>query len=145
MATIRQGLINRVSTTPSRKEQSPSRAYRGFSTVSPDVEGYRLYDFDLIKQDIINHFHIRQGEKLSDPTFGTIIWDMLWEPFTPEVQQLIVDNVTSIINNDPRVSASDITVDTYEHGIQIECTLTFLKYNISDTLRFRFDQNNGFV
>lgn len=118
------------------------RAYRGFSTINDD-SNFRLYDFELIKQDIINHFHIKQGEKLSDPTFGTIIWDMLWEPFTPEVQTAIVENVTTILNYDPRVQATGINIDSYEHGIIIECQLTYIKYNISDVLRFRFDQKNG--
>ena len=52
---------------------------------------FAKYDFELIKQDLINHFHIRQGEKLSDPGFGTIIWDMLFEPFTSDVQDAIVE------------------------------------------------------
>jgi len=56
------------------------KTYKGFSTVNPDNIGFQLYDLQLVKQDIINHFHIRQGELLSNPNFGTIIWDILYEP-----------------------------------------------------------------
>ena len=116
-----------------------------FSSVNNSKEGYSLYDFELIKQDLINHFHIRQGEKISDPNFGTIIWDLLYEPFTIDVQEAIINDVTKIVNYDPRLSVEDITVDTYEAGITVDCTITFLAYNISEQLRFKFDQANGLV
>jgi len=121
------------------------RTYRGFSTVSADSESYTLYDLALIKQDLINHFHIRQGEKLSDPEFGTIIWDMLFEPLTEDLKELILKNVEDIINYDPRVRADEVVVTSYESGLQIECTVTYLPYNVSETLQFRFDQANGIV
>ncbi len=121
------------------------RTYRGFSTISADSESYTLYDLALIKQDLINHFHIRQGEKLSDPEFGTIIWDMLFEPLTEDLKELTLKNVEDIINYDPRVRADEVVVTSYESGLQIECSVTYLPYNVSETLQFRFDQANGLV
>lgn len=121
------------------------RTYRGFSTISADSENFSLYDFSLIKQDILNHFHIRKGEKLSDPNFGTIIWDVIFEPLTEDIQNLIIQDVEEIINYDPRVEAEEIVVTAYESGIQIECELTYLPYNISENLRLRFDQDNGII
>lgn len=140
MSTLEKNLYKRVSVSAGPQQATNSRAYRGFSTVNENTEGYALYDFELIKQDIINHFHIRQGEKLSDPQFGTIIWDLLFEPFTDVVKDSIVQNVTAIVNYDPRVSVNQIIVDTYESGITVDCTITYLPYNISEQLLFRFDQ-----
>ena len=122
-----------------------TKTYKGFSTVDPDQTGFNLYDLQLVKQDIINHFHIRQGELLSNPEFGTIIWDILYEPLTERLKDVIVENVSTIINYDPRVNVVDVVVDQYESGIQIEATLMFLPYNISEQMRFTFDQNNGFL
>ena len=121
------------------------RTYRGFSTISADSESYTLYDLALIKQDILNHFHVRQGERLQNPEFGTIIWDLLFEPLTEELKSAIIKNVEDIINYDPRVRADEIILTTYDSGIQIECTLTYMPYNISESLRFRFDQAAGLV
>jgi len=143
MSQLEKNLYKRV-TVPQKQQGTPqaSRAYKGFSTV--DAEGgFSKYDFDLIKQDLINHFHIRQGEKLTDPSFGTIIWDLLFEPFTTDIQEAIVNDVTTIVNYDPRLSVQEIVVDTYEKGITVECSITFLPYNISESLRFKFDQANG--
>ena len=52
-------------------------------------------------------------------------------------------NVTNIVNYDPRVKANGVAVTEFESGLQIECTLTYLTYNISEQLRLRFDKANG--
>jgi phage baseplate assembly protein W len=121
------------------------RTYRGFSTISEETQGYTLYDLALIKQDIINHFHVRQGERLMNPEFGTIIWDVIFEPLTDDLRSLITKNVEDIVNYDPRVRVDDIIITSYENGIQIECDLTYLPYNISESMRFKFDQDNGLI
>ena len=145
--TANQKLFNKVVLKgPAARANVPgSKTYKGFSSVSGDSKSYSLYDLALIKQDIINHFHIRQGERLENPTFGTIIWDVLFEPLTEDLKQLIVKNVEQIINYDPRVNANNVIVTTYESGLQIECTLTYLPYNIQESLQFKFDQANGLI
>lgn len=131
---------------PSKNKDIPgTKTYKGFSTVSGDSKSFALYDLALIKQDLINHFYIRQGERLENPTFGTIIWDVIFEPLTEDLKQLIIKNVETIINYDPRVQAQSVIVTTYESGIQIECLLTYLPYNIQEALNLRFDQANGLL
>ena len=121
------------------------KMYKGFSTVNTNTENYNLYDFELIKQDLFNHFYTRQGERLMQPEFGTVIWDLLFEPLTPEVKDIILKNVNTIINYDPRIKAENVVVTGYDQGIQIQCTLTFLAYNIQQTLQLKFDQANGLL
>lgn len=135
--TILPAVPNTVPITP--------KMYKGFSTISLDTENFKLYDIALVKQDLLNHFNIRQGERLMQPTFGTIIWDLLFEPLTEELKTLIIQNVNQIINYDPRTSAQQVIVTTYENGIQIECILTYLPYNISEALQLRFDQSAGLL
>jgi phage baseplate assembly protein W len=128
---------------PTKPELVAPKTYRGFSTIHSNAEHFSLYDFDLIKQDILNHFHIRQGERLMQPRFGTIIWDLLFEPLTADVKSLIEQDVTSIINYDPRVSISDTSITTYESGIEIAFTLAYNPYRVSEQITLRFDQENG--
>ena len=40
--------------------------YTGFSTYNR-LRKFRLTDFDLVRQDLFNHFSIRRGEKLMNP------------------------------------------------------------------------------
>ena len=143
MSTLEKNIYKRVKVTNSKQPKKPasSTAYRSISTVNPANEGFRLYDLAVIKQDIINHFHIRQGEKLENPEFGTIIWDTL----TEGLKVSIIENVEAIINYDPRVVVDNVIVDTYESGIQIECTLIYLKYSIAESMILQFDREAGLL
>tara|TARA_B100000676_G_C17913405_1_gene751280 strand:- start:551 stop:982 length:432 start_codon:yes stop_codon:yes gene_type:complete len=133
-------------TVPSGKNKQPSttnRAYKGISTVNPDNNSKSLFDISLIKQDIINSFHIKQGEKLMNPEFGTIIWDAIYEPLTEDMKEAIAKNVSDIVNSDPRVVVNSIECDSYESGILVDVDLTYLPYNISERLRLKFDEESG--
>jgi phage baseplate assembly protein W len=121
------------------------RTYKGFSSVSTETNNGALYDLALIKQDLINHFHIRKGEKLENPEFGTIIWDMLFEPMTEQVKELIVNDVSTIVNSDPRIKNISTIVTQVEQGIQIELTLLYVPYNIQESMQFAFDSKNMLV
>lgn len=139
-------LYNKIVLRPNnRTDTIAPKMYKGFSTVSENTENFALYDFQLIQQDLLNHFYTRQGERLMNPTFGTVIWDLLFEPLTEEIKNVITENVNQIINYDPRINATQVTVTQYESGIQIECLLTYLPYNISQAMQLRFDQNNGLL
>jgi phage baseplate assembly protein W len=147
MSTQEKKLYKDVTVKSNKRPQPQvqSRAYRGISTTNPENTSFNLYDIALIKQDIINHFHIRVGERLENPEFGTIIWDVIFEPMTDGLRDAIANNVTDIINFDPRVSVEKVTVDTYESGIMVECTLTYLPYNISESMRMKFDEDNAIL
>jgi phage baseplate assembly protein W len=136
---------NKLTITSAQANPPTPQMYRGFSTVNKDNQNFALYDFELIKQDILNHFYVRQGERLMQPAFGSIIWTVLFEPLTPEIQDLILQNVNEILNYDPRVQASNIIITPYDQGIQIECKLTYLPYNIQQNLQLKFDQQNGLL
>ena len=145
MATNDASLYKGITiSSPENNKPVVSKQYRGISTVA-NPKSFKIYDINCIKQDIINHFYIRQGEKLENPEFGSIIWDILFEPFTEDLKEAIVKNVTQIINYDPRVNVDSVIVDTYESGIQIDCSLTYLQYSISETLRIKFDQEAGLL
>jgi phage baseplate assembly protein W len=140
-------IYSRVPTTANSNSTQDTivQRYRGFSTVNKNTQNFALYDFELIKQDLLNHFYIRQGERLMQPNFGTIIWDLLFEPLTPEVQNIILQNVNEIFNSDPRIQASNIVITPYDTGLQIECSLKYFLYNLQETLQMKFDQANGLM
>jgi phage baseplate assembly protein W len=125
-------------------QDTGSFTYRGFSS-RETKKGFKLYDIDLVKQDIINHFYIRKGEKLENPEFGTIIWDMLFENFTEEVKKLISEDVETIINYDPRIAINSIIVDATDQGIRIEADIVYIPFNINERMTFDFDKNNSII
>jgi phage baseplate assembly protein W len=118
-----------------------SFTYKGFSS-KENKSNFKLYDIDLVKQDLINHFHIKKGEKLENPNFGTVIWDLLFEPMTEEVRTLIAKDVEEIINYDPRIAVQTVNVDSTDQGIQITAELLYLPFNVSERMTFDFDRSN---
>jgi len=116
--------------------------YRGFSTVGRSKK-FRLTDFALVKQDLINHFNIRKGEKLMNPDFGTIIWNVLYEPLTSDLKSVIISDINSIARFDPRLSIDNVVVTEFDRGIQIELELRYLQTNQSGLLNLQFDNQTN--
>ena len=132
--------INKATTA----QTSSSFRYKGFSS-NETKNNFKLYDIELVKQDLMNHFYIRKGEKLENPNFGTIIWDMLFENFTSEVRRLITEDVEQIINYDPRVKVNALTIDTTDQGIRIQADIVYLPFNVNERMTFDFDKTNNIV
>jgi hypothetical protein len=112
--------------------------YKGFSTVNR-YKKFRVTDIDLIKQDLINHFNIKKGEKVMQPDFGTIIWSLLFEPMTATVRQAIIDDVKTVVGYDPRTNLQNITINEYQNGIQIMVDLLYIPTNQLTALNLQFD------
>lgn len=115
--------------------------YRGFSTIG-QFKKFQLSDIELVKRDLLNHFSIRKGEKLMQPNFGSIIWDLLYEPLTPEVQEVLTADIKQIIEYDPRVSVLGVIIDQLDSGIQVQVDLNYLPGNYSESLILKFDSQS---
>jgi hypothetical protein len=115
--------------------------YKGFSTIGQNTK-FRLTDFDLVKRDVLNHFYIRKGEKLMNPSFGTIIWNVLYEPFTEDLKSIIQADIKAIANYDPRVSFDKIVVTEYDQGLQILLELRYLQTNQSNLMNLQFNSDS---
>jgi phage baseplate assembly protein W len=113
--------------------------YKGFSTIDQNKK-FRLTDMDLIKRDLLNHFAIRKGEKLMNANFGSIIWNILFEPLTPDVKALIVEDIQRVVSYDPRIRIDNVLVDELDQGLQIQLDITLLPDNYSDVLQLQFDR-----
>lgn len=122
---------------------SVTQIYRGISTVDPDATSINLYDADLIKQDLLNHFNIRKGEKIYNANFGTIIWDVLFEPMTESIKDAVMKDALSIFDAEPRINATNVTIIQKDYGIQLYAEIEFIKIRVVEKIIFDFDQANG--
>jgi phage baseplate assembly protein W len=132
-----------VSNYNSQHTNRLSQFYRGFSTVDSTNYGSKLYDFDLIKQDILNHFNTRKGSRVMNPTFGTIVWDLIMEPLTENVRELLQQDIEAICSFDPRAYPIQIDISEYEQGYLVEITLAMRNTDESSTMKLVFDQKLG--
>jgi phage baseplate assembly protein W len=115
--------------------------FKGFSSRA-EQKNFKLYDFEVAKQDLINRLSIRKGERVENPEFGTIIYDALFEPFTDALKDDILEDITANLNADPRISTEEILVSEADKGIAIQATITYVPLNITEKLRFNFDENS---
>ena len=85
----------------------------------------------------------RKGERVMLPTYGSIVWDLLFDPLTEGNKDLIVEDTQRIANKDPRTELINVGVDEYEHGISVSLLLEYKPFNIQDTLYIQFQRSNN--
>jgi phage baseplate assembly protein W len=116
--------------------------YKGFSTYNRQKK-FRLTDFDIAKQDLFNALHIRKGEKLMNPNYGTIIWAIIFEPYSDSVKEVVVNDIKRVIAGDPRLFLEEINLNPVEQGIMVNITVRFKQTNELSTMQVMFDQNTA--
>lgn len=122
-----------------------SQFYKGFSTVDETNRNSSVYDFDIVKQDLLNHFNTRLGERVMNPEFGSIIWNLLFEPFTESIRTTIEADIKRILSSDPRITNPVIKVAEAEFGLLLEVTINFAGTSQAETMRLAFDKNAGLL
>jgi phage baseplate assembly protein W len=77
------------------------------------------------------------------PLYGSIIWELLFEPMTVEIQDLIFEDAKNIVNQDPRwkLKEAQITSSEITQQIFLDLLLTYVPSTTEETLRVAFDLN----
>lgn len=111
----------------------------GFSTIDKRKPPFTLTDFELIKRDLLNHFSTRKGERMMLPEFGTIIYDLLMDPLDTTTKELIIEDATRIIEEEPRVAMDGMKLSEQDQVILLETQLTYLPNGVTEPLAVQFD------
>lgn len=106
----------------------------GFSTYGKRTGTQVLEDKELAKRDLLNHFYTRKGERLGEPEFGSILPELIFEPFTQRTIDLADEDVRSIIDLDPRWELINYEIDSDNHTLTIEVDLRYVKDLSEDRL-----------
>jgi phage baseplate assembly protein W len=102
------------------------RKFKGFSTVEKTHGSFKSYDLDLVKRDVLNELYTRKGERLMSPQFGSIVWDLLFDPMLDEVMDMIRDDCLRIIRKEPRLELLKVDVEDDEHAILVRLHVRYL-------------------
>ena len=122
-----------------------SRTFVGFSTNAEQSRrrSWALYDIDLIKRDLYNHFYTRVGERVMRPTFGCTVWDYIMEPNIDSVQGRIFAEVERICRLDVRLDVDQIKLYQKDHTLVITMQLIYRPFQTSELFRLAFDKRQG--
>ena len=116
--------------------------FLGYSTVGELSLPKILHDRDLAQQDLLNEVYTRKGERVMNPKFGCVAWDLLFDPMTDFTKDELQKDLSRIVEKDPRWSNEGIKVrDMQEQGIEAEISLIYLPTTEPVTLNIKFDVN----
>ena len=117
--------------------------YRGYSSVANTQIDTTLFDIDLVAQDLLNHFNTRIGERVGRPAFGSIIWDLLFDPADPRTEALVLQDAQRIIGDDPRVTLLELipTISLETHEITLEIKVKAVEFDMDAWFSVAFSQS----
>lgn len=115
--------------------------FKGFA--SPIVGKTQvLYDVELVKKDLINHFNTKKGERVMDVDYGFIGWDLLFEVDRPGNAQLLEADARNIVSQDPRLQLLSIQVLNVDYGYRVDMVLRYVQLNSVEELSLVFDNRS---
>lgn len=119
------------------------KKFRGYSSIGTTFLNPVLYDLALAKQDLLNHFNTRKGERIMMPDFGSVVWDMLFEPLDNYTISIIDADVRSIIKNDPRWLLQSVEISEGPNALNIEVIVTYLPSDEDVILPLVYDKGTN--
>ena len=119
-----------------------NRLFVGYSSIDTNIKGTQFQDLELIKRDLVNHFYTRKGERVMEPSFGCIIWDLMFEQMSDDNVALAIEDATNIVELDGRVVLKNINIVQYDHGVQLQMDLLYTPLNIVEQFSLDFDRRS---
>lgn len=114
----------------------------GYTTIGQQNSSKILRDLELAKQDLINHFNIRKGEKWTNPNFGSDLPYLVFQPLDEITVEQIKDDVRTVVSYDPRFSLISELIDVREDEsyVTVVMQLNYLPSTTATELAVKFDK-----
>ena len=106
--------------------------YKGFSSFEfQRKKTFSITDIELVKLDLLNHIFTIRGSRVMMPKFGSIIPELAFEPLDEETLDILQEDLTNVINFDPRVELIDLTVVPFYDAGRVEAHVKclFVEFN----------------
>jgi phage baseplate assembly protein W len=115
------------------------------SILNPIIPGkkFKLNDQQLVIRDFINALNIRQGEKVGQPSYGTTLWNFVFEPNTPDMQFALENEIRRVASTDPRILINYVKAYPQENGILMEVEMGVQPYQEALLLSVFFDSTTN--
>jgi phage baseplate assembly protein W len=87
--------------------------------------------------------NIRQGEKVGQPSYGTTLWNFVFEPNTPDMQFALDNEIRRVASQDPRILIDYVKAYPQENGILMEVQIGVQPFNQALLLSVFFDSSTN--
>lgn len=116
-----------------------SVVFIGFS--SPVVGNTEtLYDVELVKRDLLNHFNTKKGERVMDTDYGCIAWDLIFDLDNQNNKSILDTDIRRILDGEPRVSLVNLVINSVSGGLEAYIDLKYVYLDSVEQLYVRFDR-----
>lgn len=117
--------------------------YVGYSTIGSYTSSRTLVDKDIALRDLVNHFYTRKGERIMNPEFGFIAWDLLFDPLDSQTENLIKEDAQRIVSSDPRWTLQSLFMNKPdEHSLAIRMSVIYNDTGTAEELFLDFTSEN---
>lgn len=121
--------------------------YRGFSTANylrDRSKGLALTNQDLVKQDLLNHIYTIPGERVHQPSFGTRIPLLTFEPLDERTLSIVREDLTKVFTYDPRVRLIDMSINALpdNNALVAFVDVLYVELDVTETLRLELRGSN---
>lgn len=107
--------------------------YKGYSSFEYQrIKTFALIDIELVKMDLLNHLFTRPGERVMMPNWGSVIPDLAFEPLDNQTLSILRDDITRVMEFDPRVELIDLAVlpDYDNSSVEAQVKLFYVEFDL---------------
>ena len=113
--------------------------FKGFTTAQGS-KIRKVYDIELAKQDLKNHFHTKKGERIMSPGFGSMIWQLMFEPWNDTTEEAVKEDCLNIVANDPRWRLEGIDTYSTDNALSVQLRLFYQPTDQLEVMALTFDR-----
>jgi phage baseplate assembly protein W len=117
---------------------SIQKFYKGFSTRNYEENGgsFALYNVECVQEDLMNAIFTERGSRLYMPTYGTRIPTLTFEPNDAATMDVIREDITTVMDNDPRVILQDLVIEQIpdSYALIAVAKITYVEFNVTSDL-----------
>lgn len=117
------------------------KKFTSYSTNSLSAtESGKIYDLEVIRQDILNTVWTRKGEYPIDLKRGMIVHDYVFSPMLNEVEKsIIIEDTKAQLAEDPRFEVRDVRVFSEDDNHAIVLYIDLFVPPLNEELNLKID------
>jgi phage baseplate assembly protein W len=120
--------------------------YNGFSSqkfLDTNGKTFKITDIECVQRDIMNHIFTSPGQRIGMPTWGTRIPLMTFEILDDTTKQIIIDDITMVMNYDPRVELIELQPISSpdSNTLMVYVDVLYVEFAVTGTLNIAVPMN----